>query len=229
MCLLLLLWHLLLRIALLLLTAPRLRPCLVGLGLGLYRVLLLVLLHKDIVEPRVLQCIVRTDTHLGTQLQHPAQKVYAGSVDLGENVAEILSGVRVERLLVLGELREPRPCTLRRCAHDPEDANDLVLVGCAREQRPTGKHLCHDASGRPYVYACVVRPATQKNVGGAVPERHYLVGECVDRNTKSTSQTKVAEFEGTLVVDQKVLRLEIAVQDAVLVTEIDTLEQLVHK
>ena len=65
------------------------------------------------------------------------------------------------------------------------------------------------------------------------PELHAkgtdLVRECVDRNTERPSKTKVPQFELPFPVDEKVLRLEVAVQYPVLVAECCTLEELVHE
>ena len=57
----------------------------------------------------------------------------------------------------------------------------------------------------------------------------HLVRERVYRDTKGTGETKVTQLELALRVDEQVLRLEIAVQDLVLVTEGRALEKLVHE
>lgn len=77
----------------------------------------------QVVEPRMLQRIVSTDAQLGSQLQHPLQQVDAAGVDLRENLPQVLRGVHLEVLLVLGELRDAGPGALRGRAHDAEDAH----------------------------------------------------------------------------------------------------------
>lgn len=57
----------------------------------------------------------------------------------------------------------------------------------------------------------------------------YLMSICPQRHTKSASQTEIRQLQIALVVDQKILRLEIAVQNAVGVAVLDTLAQLHHK
>lgn len=47
--------------------------------------------------------------------------------------------------------------------------------------------------------------------------------------TKGTGQTKVGQLQVTLLVDQQVLRLEVAVQDAMGVAEADAMAELIHE
>lgn len=192
--------------------------------------LLLLLLRGDqVAEPVVLEGVGRADTELRSELQHLLQQVDARRIDHGQDLTEVLGGVHLEVWLVLGELGDAGPCPLGRGAHDPEDARDLVLVGRAREQWPARVHLRHDAASGPDVYACVVCPASQQDVGSAIPQRDNLVGEGVDRDTKSSRQTEITKFQLSLAVDQEVLGFEIPMQDSVLVAEVDPLEELVHE
>ena len=56
-----------------------------------------------------------------------------------------------------------------------------------------------------------------------------LVGEGVDGYAKGPCKTKITELEFTLPIYEKVLRFEITVQDAVLMTESCSFEKLVHE
>ena len=47
-------------------------------------------------------------------------------------------------------------------------------------------------------------------------------------DTKSSSKTKISEFERSIAVDEKVLWLQISVQSAMRMTERNTLQQLLH-
>ena len=166
---------------------------------------------------------------LGTEDKHALQEVDAELVDLREDGTEVLGGVHLEVGLVLGELGDAGPGALGGGAHYTEDADDLVLVGCAGEQGPTRVHLGHDAAGGPDIDAGVVGAAAEKDVGGAIPEGDDLVGEGVDGDAEGAGEAKIAEFELTLGVDEQVLGFKVAVQDPVLVAEVDALEQLVHE
>lgn len=56
----------------------------------------------------------------------------------------------------------------------------------------------------------------------------YLVGVCANRDVEGTSQAEVGELQVAALVYQDVLRLQIAVQDAVRVAEGDAPKQLVY-
>jgi hypothetical protein len=105
----------------------------------------------------------------------------------------------------------------------------LVFVGCAGEEGTSSVHLCHDATCRPDVNAGVVGAAAEEDVRGSIPEGYDLVGECVDGDSEGSGETEIGELELAFVVDEEILRLEIAVEDSVRVAEVDALEELVHE
>lgn len=55
----------------------------------------------------------------------------------------------------------------------------------------------------------------KQDFGGAVPQGHDLVRVCPHWNTKRPSKAEISEFEVVSVVDEKVLGLEIPMEDAV--------------
>ena len=177
----------------------------------------------------MLQRIMGTDPQLGAELQHSLQQIDTAGIDLREDLTEILGSVHLEVLLVFGELRDSGPGALRGRAHDAEDAHQLVFVGSAGEERAAAVHLGHDATSGPDVDAGVVGAGTEEDVWGAVPQRHDFVGEGVDRDAEGSGETEIGELELAFVVDEEILRLEIAVEDSVRVAEVDALEELVHE
>jgi len=74
-----------------------------------------------------------------------------------------------------------------------------------------------------------VRPRAQQHVRRAVPQRHDLVREGVDGDAEGACETKVGELELVALGDEQVLRLEVAMQDAILVAEGGALEELEHE
>ena len=165
-----------------------------------------------------------SDPHLGSQLQHPGDQIQAHLIDLGQEHPQILRREDVKIGFVFRELGDSRPAALGRGAHYAEDLLELVFVGGAGEEGATGVHFRHDATRGPDVDAGVVGARAEEDVRGAVPEGDDLVAEGVDGDTEGARKAKVGEFELALVVDEEVLGLEIAVQDAVVVAEGDTLE-----
>ena len=169
------------------------------------------------------------NTIFRAQDEHAVQEVDAEVVDLRQDGADVLGRVELERRLILGEIGNAGPRALRGGAHDAEDADDLVVVGRAGEQGPTRVHLRHDAARGPDVDARVVRPTAQQDIRGAVPQRHDLVREGVNRDTEGAREAEVPQLQGPLAVDEEVLRLQVAVQHAVLVAKVDPLEELIHE
>lgn len=58
--------------------------------------------------------------------------------------------------------------------------------------------------------------------------RPHLVGVDPDRDPKGSCQAKVCQFNDTLVVDEKVLGLEVPVEDTTTVTEVYSLQDLIQ-
>ena len=125
---------------------------------------------------------------------------------------------------IFRKLGDARPGALGWCAHNPEDLLKLVFVCGAGKEGPAGVHFCHYAPCRPNVDAGVVGAGAEEHVGGAVPEGDNFVGEGVDGDAKGPGKAKVGELELAFVVDQEVLRFEVAMEDAIVVAEGDALE-----
>lgn len=170
-----------------------------------------------------------TTAHLWPQLQQLSQQLQSQRIYLRQNSAQLLRGVHRPLTLVLGKVRDARPAALRGRAHETEYLKQLVFVGCSWEERSACEHLGHDAASTPYVDAGVISPTSQKDVRCTVPQRHDLVGERVDGDTKSACETEVSELQLALGVDEEILRLEVAMEDAVVVTEGDAADQLPHE
>lgn len=55
------------------------------------------------------------------------------------------------------------------------------------------------------------------------------MGVCAQRDTKGAGETEIGELEVALLVDEEVLGLEVAVQDAVGVAVLDAVAKLEHE
>ena len=135
----------------------------------------------------------------------------------------------MEIRLVFGELGDAGPGALGGGAHQAEDLLELVFVGRAGEQGATRVHFGHDTAGGPDVDAGVVGATPEQDVRGAVPEGNDFVGEGVDGNAEGAGETKVGEFELAFVVDEEILGFQVTVEDAIFMTECNSLEELVHE
>jgi hypothetical protein len=177
----------------------------------------------------MLQRIVSTDSQLGSQLQHSLQQINAAGINLREDLPQVLCSIHLKVLLVFRELGDAGPGAFRWSTHDAEDADELVFVGGAGEERAARVHFCHDAASGPDVDAGVVGPGAKENVGGAVPEGYNFVGESVNGDSECSGETEIRKLELSFEVDEEILWLQIAVQDSVGVAEVNALQELMHK
>ena len=166
-------------------------------------------------------------------------------------VDDVVVGVAIpfgETGLEVGEAGDAGPVFFSRSSEDAEDLEDFVNLRVTGEQGLASGHLGEDAADGPHVDACAVLTTTEEDFGSAVPEGDdlgrvsfgmlrvevvkridYLVGVCAERDAKGSGQAKIGELEVALLVNEQVLRLQVAVQDAVGVAVADAGAQLVHE
>jgi hypothetical protein len=111
----------------------------------------------------------------------------------------------------------------------PEDLEDLVNLRVTREERLARAHLSEDAANGPHVDAGGVLPTSQQNLWRAVPQCDDLVRVCAQRDTERARETEIGELKVEVVVDEEVLRLQVAVQNAVSMAVTHALGQLHHE
>ena len=89
-------------------------------------------------------------------------------------------------------------------------------------------HFREDAAEAPDVDGGGVGLGAEEDLGGAVPQRDDLVRVRPDGEGEGARQAEVCELDGAAVVDEQVLRLEVAVEDAMGVAVGDAGQQLMH-
>ena len=89
-------------------------------------------------------------------------------------------------------------------------------------------HFREDAAEAPDVDGGGVGLGAEEDLWRAVPERDDLVGVGADGEGEGAGEAEVGELDGAAVVDEQVLRLEVAVEDAVRVAVRDARQQLLH-
>lgn len=57
--------------------------------------------------------------------------------------------------------------------------------------------------------------SAEENLGGTVPQSDDLMGVCANWDAEGAGKTEVGELHGSRLVDEKVLRLEVTVEDTV--------------
>ena len=116
------------------------------------------------------------------------------------------------------------------------DLVHLVELIVAREQREECEHLEHDAADAPVVHLVAVVAVGHQAFGRPVPASRDVLSEGRLR-VDPTAGAEVRKLN-LLVLDEdvfaasieakRVLRLDVSVEDAVLVHVVDRLEDLVH-
>ena len=185
----------------------------------------------------MVESLVGRDAASGVVLEEVVEEVEAALAEVGggggAEAADDVGGgpERVDGpvLLVLGEVAHGGPHGEVGRAHDLEDGHELLLrVGAGEERAPRG-HLGEDAARGPHVDRRRVLGRAHEHVGRAVPERDDLVRERAHRDPKRAREPKVRELQVAALVDQQVLRLQVAVQHAVVVAERNSLQQVPHQ
>mmetsp|Transcript_5980 Transcript_5980/g.17996 ORF Transcript_5980/g.17996 Transcript_5980/m.17996 type:complete len:257 (-) Transcript_5980:263-1033(-) len=138
----------------------------------------------------------------------------------GVLVREVEIDVGIGVLLQLLEGRSPRR------AQDLVDLGDLVELVCAGKERREREHLKKDAADPPHVHLVGVEAVCEEALGRAVPSRRDVLSVGLLR-VYAAARAKVGQLE-LFVGYQDILRLDVAVKDAVPVHVLDRADQLVH-
>lgn len=116
------------------------------------------------------------------------------------------------------QLQSIRPVVLVRCTKNFEYFEDLVNFAVTHEERLPLHHLSENTSRRPQINTQCIRFLAKKNLRTPVPKSNYFVRVSLNRKTKSAGKSEVSQFNVLATcVDQQVLRLQISVENAVLV------------
>ena len=86
------------------------------------------------------------------------------------------------------------------------------------EQDLVSGHFTENSTNAPDVNLRRIVSAAEKNLGSSVPQRDYFVSERADGHSKGSGQTEVGQLDQTLGAQQKILGLQVAVENAVCVT-----------
>ena len=94
---------------------------------------------------------------------------------------------------------------------------------------PAHRHLREDAPHGPHVDGGRVVAGAEEDLRSAVPERDDLVRVGAHGDAEGAREAEVGELEVVIRIDQQILRLEVAMQDAVRVAIEQPGRQLVGK
>lgn len=123
------------------------------------------------------------------------------------------------------DCRRDRPTKLR---NKPK----LLLFRTALHNRRSGPHLRHNTPSPPQIHRRAVISLPQQQLGRPVPQRHHPIRKPIRLplliSTKGPGQSEVGQLQHTVLCDQHVGGLHVAVQDLVAVDVIEAVEQLLH-
>jgi len=89
-----------------------------------------------------------------------------------------------------------------------------------------GGHLNEDASNGPDVNGGAIKRRPQEDLRRPIPKGHHFMSVRSNGETDRSGQTKVCQFDVTLDINQKVLRLKIPMKNSMSMAVRDSLEQL---
>mmetsp|Transcript_39239 Transcript_39239/g.103439 ORF Transcript_39239/g.103439 Transcript_39239/m.103439 type:complete len:321 (-) Transcript_39239:246-1208(-) len=165
------------------------------------------------------------DEHLLEQIDglRVGVRVQGGEGDLG------LLGERLDVLDCLRVLND-REIGRTRLAESLDDEPQLLQVVLAGEQRLAAEALGEDAAHRPDVDALVVGGVLDQQLRCAVPARDYIFRKLLrDGIVHTTGQPEIANFEVAILVDEQVVRLQVAMEHLGRVDGFEAAQDLVNE
>ena len=135
-----------------------------------------------------------------------------------------------ELRLELGQVERIRPIVLRGCSEDLKYFEDLIDFRISRKKWPPLNHFSKNAARWPQVNSERVSFLTQQDLRAPVPQRNNLVSVGLYRETERPCQAKVSQLHFSASrIDQQILRLQISMEDPVLVAMDQGMEDLEGK
>lgn len=100
---------------------------------------------------------------------------------------------------------------IRWCTQELSDDGELVDVVLAWEQGLALQHFCEDTAGTPDVHLNIVLLPREHDLGRSVVSSRDVAGHL---RVLNTGETKVADFQVTILVDEDVRGLQITMHDS---------------
>jgi hypothetical protein len=110
-----------------------------------------------------------------------------------------------------------------------ENLKDLVDLTIPAEHGLFLHQFGKDASDRPDIDSEAVLLLPEENLGRPVPEGLDLVREGLDGQAEGAGESEVGNLEGARLVDEKILGLEVAVDDPARVAVVEAIAELVEE
>lgn len=90
-------------------------------------------------------------------------------------------------------------------------------------------HFCENAANRPYVNGSAILFLAEEDLRSSVPESNNFMSVGFHWEAKGSCKTEVSKLDVAVLIDKKVLRLQVSVHDSVGMAVGCSLEDLVSK
>ncbi|KAI6766205.1 hypothetical protein HG530_007275 [Fusarium avenaceum] len=161
------------------------------------------------------------DALFGIENECLHEKIYAiGTYGAKSHFVPILSAHRMlSRDSVTREFGNARPVVVGRSADKLADKTDLVEIGVAGEVGRTHNKLGKNGADRPDINGTAVMLRVEEQLRGSVPAGDDARGHELVRIGEAARKTKISKLDLAVIGDQQVVRLDITMENKVLVTE----------
>lgn len=105
----------------------------------------------------------------------------------------------------------------------------LVNLTVTTEQRFFLSQLGKNTTNSPNVHSQTILLLAQQYFRSSVPKGFNLVGQGFDRQTESSCQSKVSNFECSCPINEQILRFEVAVNDSASMAVVDAIAELIKE
>ena len=183
------------------------------------------------IEPRMLKSLASRNSIRRMITEHLTKEINTITIQhgqLGRQVLSIPLGEHVGVILEIGNTR-PQSIDISGSTKEFEDLEELTDFSITTEENLTAAEFSHDAANGPHVDGGRIVLFTEEDFGGAVPEGDDFVSVGVHGDLEGTSKAEVSNLEGVVVLEEDVGGLQVTVNDAVTVAEVETFEELGHE
>lgn len=167
----------------------------------------------------VLDHVLSRDAEWRIVDQSLLQQVHSSWVDIFDFRIEIVLVPAREGCFVIRQRSHSRPNVFSWRSENAEHAEELIDFWISLEQWFARCHFGKDATNWPNINWTWVTLRTKQDFGCSVPQCDDLVSIIANRNAEWASQAEISNLDNAFLVDEQVLRLQIAMQDTTAMTE----------
>ena len=176
----------------------------------------------------MVHCFSSSNSFRGVALEENLEELKTLFVQSRNNLGKRLRFINSNVWLVERKVFHLRPLLVSGGTSDLENLVELVLLALSLEERLLVDEFSKDASNRPNVNRGRILLRSHQNVGSSVPKSHHFMSVVLDGDTECPSESEISKLENGVVGDEQVLRLEISVENSILMTMSNSIEKLIE-